>query len=133
MQIRLIRNDAKQGTKKAGLWPVVAKTTVMMNVNHAPWLQGTFLRQKGEAIAHLYETVHPESEWFARYHDAMCFDQDLDLSSEPQALLDHMLDSKTFSSCGIYVSPQRSDVFSATMLGRVCGALIFFVHYVEVM
>jgi hypothetical protein len=101
----VLRNDAKQGTKKAGLWSVVAKTTVMMNVNHAPWMQGTFMKQKGEGLAHLVETLHADSEWFAQFHEALCFDQDLDYSAEPQALLDQMIDSRTFSSCGIYVSP----------------------------
>ena len=35
-------NDCKNATKKAGLWGVVAKTTVMMNCNHAPWMQEHF-------------------------------------------------------------------------------------------
>ena len=97
-------NDCKVATKHANLWSVVAKTTVLMNLNHGPWLQGSFMKQKGEALALMKETVSADSEWFDQFREHLCFDQGLSYDTDPAVLLDEIVDSRTFNSSGIYVN-----------------------------
>ena len=51
-------NDAMLAIKRAGLFPALAKLTMLANVNRGPWLGGGFMEQKSEAMA-----MHLEAMW----------------------------------------------------------------------
>lgn len=94
---------------------VVCKTTVLLNVNHGPWKQGDFLRQKSEAVQLALDTFSPESPWFCQYVEQMCFDQGLSYDTEPELLYDSVMDCNSFKQSGIYVGP-ISSVLECTTL-----------------
>lgn len=81
----------------------MAKTTVLLNVNHAPWKQGDFLRQKAEALSLALQTVSANDEWFGQYVENMCWDQDLPLDTDPKILFDEIINCDSFSRAGTYV------------------------------
>ena len=53
---------------------------VIFNVNHGPWLQGSFLHQKAEAAALWRRTILPEA--VAEFADDICQEQMLGSASE---------------------------------------------------
>ena len=78
----------------------MAKSTVLMNVNQAPWKSGDFLAQKTEMLALALDTVTKGDERFGFYAESMCFDQGLPLDTDPDALLEVVARCKTFVLTG---------------------------------
>ena len=80
---------------------VVAKTTVMIDSTHAPWMSGDFGRQGFEGYDLLLELSTLEDldayiEWF-------CFDLDLPFDSDPEILDKALRESPFFTSEFMYV------------------------------
>lgn len=98
---------------------MVLKLLVVLNVNHGPWLSGTFLAQKGEAVLLMMKTLHAGDPRFDDYKEDIAFEQGLPLDTDPKILFDAVLDLPTFRNPGPFVG--ISSVWGGRWNGRRLG------------
>jgi hypothetical protein len=100
----------------------VAKTTLLLNTNHGPWLSGEFGRQKSEMLALALDCATPDDPWFMQYYETMCFDRNLPTDTSPGVLFEAMMESKHFLRAGSYV---RRLIYTYTILYTVIYIYIY--------
>jgi hypothetical protein len=74
-------NDAMLAIKRAGLFPAMAKLTMLANVNRGPWLGGGFMEQKSEGMAMHLEAMWRDPNEMASHLEGIAFDHGV----EPEA------------------------------------------------
>ena len=82
---------------------VVARTTIILNAGHGPWMGGEFGKQKSEAMVAFMNSIDTNSEFWAENLEWLAFDQGLTPFTEPDLLWESIWDMKSFQRKGVYV------------------------------
>eukprot|EP00974_Lingulodinium_polyedra_P088979 8626383-Lingulodinium_polyedra.AAC.1 len=68
-------NDAQDGIKSAGLWHVVALTSLVYNLNYGPWEGGSWFEKLRAGAQDLFATAQASDPLFNAFHRLLCWDK----------------------------------------------------------